>query len=140
MAEAGAPLLRIENLSIDFQSPRGPVHALRNVSLDVPRGSIVGLVGESGSGKSTLALATIGLMQNNAVIRDGRILFDGRDLLKLDAAEMRALRGRRISMVFQDPMTALNPVLSIGRQMIDIQYREPGSTADKRRKATDLLN
>src|SRR5262245_65814537 len=100
MADA---LLRIENLSIDFQSSRGPVHALRNVSLDVPRGSIVGLVGESGSGKSTLALATIGLMENNAVIRDGRILFDGRNLLKLDAAEMRALRGRRISIVFPAP-------------------------------------
>ena len=139
MAEAAAPLLRIENLSIDFRSNRGPVHALRNVSVSVPRGSIVGLVGESGSGKSTLALATMGLLQNNAAVSGGRILFDGRDLLTLNPAEMRDLRGRRIAMVFQDPMTALNPVLSIGRQMTDIQYRDPGSAADKRRKAADLL-
>jgi ABC-type dipeptide/oligopeptide/nickel transport system ATPase component len=137
---AAAPLLQIENLSIEFRSARGPVHALRNVSLAVPRGSIVGVVGESGSGKSTLALATMGLLQNNATISGGRIDFDGRDLLKLDLAELRDLRGRRISMVFQDPMTALNPVLSIGRQMIDIQYRDAGSTADKRRKASELLH
>jgi len=139
MADARSPLLRIENLSIDFLSSRGPVHALRNVSVDVPRGSIVGLVGESGSGKSTLALATMGLMQNNAVVRNGRILFDDRDLLSLSAGELRSLRGRRISMVFQDPMTALNPVQAIGRQMIDIQYRDRGNTADKSRKAADLL-
>jgi oligopeptide/dipeptide ABC transporter ATP-binding protein len=137
---AAAPLLQIENLSIDFQSARGPVHALRNVSLAVPRGSIVGVVGESGSGKSTLALATLGLLQNNAGIKSGRILFDGRDLLKLNGADLRDLRGRRISMVFQDPMTALNPVLSIGRQMTDIQYRDPGSPADKRRKASKSLH
>jgi oligopeptide/dipeptide ABC transporter ATP-binding protein len=137
---AAAPLLQIENLSLEFRSARGPVHALRNVSLAVPRGSIVGVVGESGSGKSTLALATMGLLQNNATISGGRIHFDGRDLLKLNDGELRALRGRRISMVFQDPMTALNPVLSIGRQMIDIQYRDVGSTADKRRKASEMLH
>jgi peptide/nickel transport system ATP-binding protein len=136
---AAAPLLRIENLSIDFQSARGPVHALRDVSIDIPRGSIVGIVGESGSGKSTLALATMGLMQGNAAIKGGRILFEDRDLLQLSADQLRDLRGRRISMVFQDPMTALNPVLSIGRQMIDIQYRDNLGAADKRRKAADMM-
>ena len=95
-----------------------------DVSLDVPRGSIVGIVGESGSGKSTLSLAAIGLLANNAIVRGGQVLFDGADVLAMNTAQLCDLRGRRMSMVFQDPMTSLNPVLSIGTQMLDIQYRD----------------
>jgi peptide/nickel transport system ATP-binding protein len=137
---AGNSILSIRDLSIDFLSPRGPIHALRRVSVDVPRGSIVGIVGESGSGKSTLSLAAIGLLANNAAVRGGQILFDGMDVLAMSAPELRDLRGRRMSMVFQDPMTSLNPVLSIGTQMLDIQYRDRTlSAADKRRKAVAML-
>ncbi len=137
---AADAVLAVRDLSIEFQTPRGPVHALRQVSLDVPRGSIVGIVGESGSGKSTLALAAMGLLPENAVVRGGRILFDGEDVLKMGAARLRDLRGRRMSMVFQDPMTSLNPVLSIGTQMTDIQYRDRASGgAEKRRKAVATL-
>jgi oligopeptide/dipeptide ABC transporter ATP-binding protein len=136
---AAASVLSIEGLSIEFQTPRGPVHALRDVSLDVPRGSIVGIVGESGSGKSTLSLATMGLLPENAAVRGGRILFDGADVLTMGITQLRALRGRRMAMVFQDPMTSLNPVLSIGAQMTDIQYRERGGAADKRAKAAAML-
>jgi peptide/nickel transport system ATP-binding protein len=131
--------LAIHDLSVDFLTSRGPVHALRQVSFSVPRGSIVGIVGESGSGKSTLALAAMGLLPPNATVRGGRILFDGTDILTMTPAQLRNLRGRRISMVFQDPMTSLNPVLSIGTQMIDIQYRNRVSTGEQRRKAAAML-
>jgi len=136
---AADSVLSVRELSIDFLTPRGPIHALRNVSLEVPRGSIVGIVGESGSGKSTLSLAAMGLLPDNAVVRDGRILFDGADLLTMSRPQLRDLRGRRMAMVFQDPMTSLNPVLTIGTQMVDIQYREPLGKADKRRKAAEAL-
>ncbi|MBX6320711.1 MAG: ABC transporter ATP-binding protein [Rhodospirillaceae bacterium] len=133
-------VLEVRGLSVDFLTPRRTVHALRDVSLSVPRGSIVGVVGESGSGKTTLASTAIRLLPDNAMVRAGAVLFEGRDVLAMDDAELRALRGRRMSMVFQDPMTALNPVLSIGAQMTDIQYRERGlGRAGKRRRAVDML-
>jgi peptide/nickel transport system ATP-binding protein len=136
----GDDVLEIRNLTVDLRTPRGAVQALRKVSIDVPRGSIVGLVGESGSGKSTLALAVMGLLPHNAVTREGSIRFSGRELLSLDQGELRRLRGDRLSIVFQDPMTSLNPVRAISLQMMDIQYRERGlSAAQKRRKAAAML-
>ena len=138
--EPAANVLEVEGLSVRFRTPRGPVLALRNVSVEVPRGSVVGLVGESGSGKSTLALAVMGLMSGNASITEGSLRFAGQELLGLKPQELRALRGDRLSMVFQDPMTSLNPVRAIGLQMLDIQYRERSlSLAGKRRKAADML-
>jgi oligopeptide/dipeptide ABC transporter ATP-binding protein len=138
--EASANILEVRDLSVSFRTPRGEVQALRRVSVEVPRGSVVGLVGESGSGKSTLALAVMGLMANNAAISRGSLRFAGRELLGLRPAELRALRGDRLSMVFQDPMTSLNPVRAIGLQMLDIQYRERRlSLAEKRRKAAEML-
>jgi peptide/nickel transport system ATP-binding protein len=137
---ASDPVLQVRDLSIGFRTPRGPVAALRHVNLDVPRGSIVGVVGESGSGKSTLALAIMGLMAGNAEILGGDILFSGIDLRRLSPAGLRDLRGRRMTMVFQDPMTSLNPVRAIGRQMIDIQYRDSNlSIAQKRRRSAEIL-
>jgi peptide/nickel transport system ATP-binding protein len=136
----GGNVLEIRDLSIEFRTPLGPVHALRNVNVDIPRGSIVGLVGESGSGKSTLALAIMGLMPENAVLSSGSIQFGDLDLRRLGPTALRALRGDRLSMVFQDPMTSLNPVRAIGHQMTDIQYRDRGtSMAAKRLKAADIL-
>ncbi len=132
-------LLDVHRLSLDFGSPRGRVHALREVSVQVPRGRIVGVVGESGSGKSTLVSAIMGLLAENAEITSGRIDFDGRDLLQLTARELRALRGRQLSMIFQDPMTALNPVRTIGRMMLDIQYRDRVPAAEKRCRAVAML-
>ncbi|MBI2718087.1 MAG: ABC transporter ATP-binding protein [Rhizobiales bacterium] len=105
----------------------------------VPSGEIVGVVGESGSGKSTLALAVMRLLPGNATVTSGAIGFGGGDLLTLDEEAMRALRGNRIAMVFQDPMTSLNPVRSIGQQMVDIQHRGRASPAEKRRKAAAAL-
>jgi oligopeptide/dipeptide ABC transporter ATP-binding protein len=128
----------IRDLSVNFETERGIVHALRDVSLTVPQGQIVGIVGESGSGKSTLALAIMGLLPANAVIVSGRIDFHGTDLAALPTETWRSIRGERISMVFQDPMTSLNPVRSIGAQMSDIQFRETDSI-NKRERAMAAL-
>jgi peptide/nickel transport system ATP-binding protein len=108
------PLLRIENLNIRF----GSTHAVRGLSLAVGEGESVGLVGESGSGKSVTALAIPGLLDAAATV-DGRIEFDGRELLTLSPEALRRLRGREIAMIFQEPMTALNPVMPVGEQIAE---------------------
>jgi oligopeptide/dipeptide ABC transporter ATP-binding protein len=132
-------LLEVRGLSVDFATPRGRVHALREVDLVVPRGEVMGLVGESGCGKTTLVSAVMNLLADNAEVRGGEVLFDGRDILGLGPGELRRLRGARIAMVFQDPMTALNPVLTIATQAIDVQYRAQGSRSEKRRRAIAML-
>jgi peptide/nickel transport system ATP-binding protein len=114
-------LVEISNLSIDFATGRGAVHALRDVNLSVGRRHIVGLVGESGSGKSTLALALLGLLPENTSKVTGSIELEGKNLLALKPEQLEHLRGRRIAMIFQDPMTALNPVFTIGTQLVDAQ-------------------
>lgn len=133
------PILDIRNLSVDYDTSRGTLHALRDVTLQVPKGKIVGIVGESGCGKSTLISAIIRLMAPNARFSSGTIDFKGRDILPLAERQVRDIRGREITMVFQDPMTSLNPVLSIGTQMIDIQYRDRLSRREKRRRAVEML-
>jgi oligopeptide/dipeptide ABC transporter ATP-binding protein len=132
-------VLEIRDLSVDFLTPRGRVHALRHASLAVPKNRIVGVVGESGSGKTTLILAALALLPANAAVEGGEVIFDGRSMLNLPASELQALRGRRLAAVFQDPMSSLNPVLSIGTQMIDIQYREPMAMREKRARAIAML-
>ncbi|MFT5503726.1 MAG: oligopeptide/dipeptide ABC transporter ATP-binding protein [Gammaproteobacteria bacterium] len=132
-------LLEIRNLNVEYSSERGQLRALRNVELSIPRGSIVGVVGESGCGKSTMINSIIGLLAQNASIASGSIEFEGSDLLKKNDRELRNIRGTQISMIFQDPMTALNPVLSIGTQMIDIQYRDKISKAAKKQRSINML-
>jgi oligopeptide/dipeptide ABC transporter ATP-binding protein len=131
--------LRVRDLSVSYDTRQGSLQALRGVSLDVQAGQIVGVVGESGCGKSTLISALMRLLPENAHVTDGRIELDGEDILTARPRRLRAMRGREISVVFQDPMTSLNPVLSIGRQMRDIQYREGISTAEKDRRAAAML-
>ena len=132
-------VLEIRGLSVEFSTDRGPLKALRDVDLDVPTGSVVGVVGESGCGKSTLIGAVMRLLAENARITAGTVRFEGTDLLGVSDAAMRAIRGERISMVFQDPMTSLNPVLSIGTQMVDIQYRKSRSKEEKAARAVEML-
>ena len=134
-------LLDVRDLSVDFLTVRGKVHALRNVNVRVPKGKVVGIVGESGSGKSTLVWAIMQLLAGNGEITSGSVIFRDRDLLATSPAAMRDLRGEEIAMVFQDPMTAQIPVLSYKRQMVDVLYRRQGlSTSDKVELATRLVH
>ena len=133
-------VLDISGLSVEFATERGQLKALRDVDVVIPEGSIVGVVGESGCGKSTMINSIIGLLAHNARVTSGTINFQGEDLLQKSDREMRNIRGTRISMVFQDPMTTLNPVLSIGTQMIDIQYRDALPKAEKKARSVEMLS
>jgi oligopeptide/dipeptide ABC transporter ATP-binding protein len=137
-----APLLAIENLDLRFASDRGELHGLHGVSLTVGEGEIVGLVGESGCGKSITAASILGLLpMPPARIAGGRILYKGQDLLALADREMRRIRGPEIAMIFQEPMTALNPVFTVGSQMIDVLCRHQKlSRRAARAAAIDWLN
>lgn len=132
-------ILRIRDLSVNYQTDRGVLKAIRHVNLDIPKGSIVGVVGESGCGKSTLIMSIIRQLDDNADIPNGSIEFEKQDLLKLSLDKMREISGTKLSIVFQDPMSTLNPVLSIGRQMIDIQYRDKISKKRKKQRSIDML-
>jgi oligopeptide/dipeptide ABC transporter ATP-binding protein len=133
-------VLSVQGLEVTFATEGGLVRALRGVSLDVPERRVVGIVGESGCGKSTLINAILGLLANNGRITAGRILFrDGTDLVGLPPSAMRDIRGPGIATVFQDPMGALNPVLSVGLQMVKIQYRSGLSEKAKRERAAEML-
>jgi oligopeptide/dipeptide ABC transporter ATP-binding protein len=115
-----APLLFIEDLTVAFATERGPVMAVRGVSLSVAAGETLCLVGESGCGKSVTCHAVLGLLPKNGRVTGGRILFEGRDITALSERELERLRGREIAMIFQDPLTALNPVHSIGKQLAEV--------------------
>src|SRR5947207_1730114 len=114
---ASAPLLQVEDLHVEFTTRRGIVHAVNGISFAIAPGETLGIVGESGCGKSVTSLAVLGLLARNGRVRSGRALFDGRNLIELSDRALRGLRGREIAMIFQDPMTSLNPVLTIGRQI-----------------------
>jgi oligopeptide/dipeptide ABC transporter ATP-binding protein len=133
------PVLLIRDLSVNYETERGAVQALRQVSFSVPPGKIVGIVGESGCGKSTLIASIIRLLAPNARVASGKIVFKGKDLLAMSPDRIRALRGNEISMVFQDPMTSLNPVLTIGRQLADVQHRSRSSRTEKQTRSILML-
>ncbi|MBV8913263.1 MAG: ABC transporter ATP-binding protein, partial [Acetobacteraceae bacterium] len=115
----GTPLLDIDDLRIAFTGYEGSIQVLNGVSLAVAEGEAVGIVGETGCGKSVLARSVL-LLNRGAEVRSGRIRFAGRDVLTMNAAELRALRGAGIGMVFQDPATYLNPVFTVGRQLAEV--------------------
>ena len=135
------PLLSIENLHVHFVTSRGVVRAVEGVSYQVNKGEIVAVVGESGCGKSVTALAVMRLLSQPAGrVVGGRVMFEGRDLLTLSDEEMRATRGRHISMIFQEPMTSLNPVLSIGLQIMEPLTIHLGmDEAEARARAAELM-
>lgn len=116
---ASTPLLSVRDLKLSFRTERGLLHAVRGVSFDLRAGETLAIVGESGSGKSSVARAILGISAANAVVEGGEIRLGGQDLLRLRDAEMDAVRGQRIAMIFQDPMSALNPIMRIGDQLTE---------------------
>jgi peptide/nickel transport system ATP-binding protein len=122
------PLLAVNNFGLEFRTRSGTVHALQHVGLQLHKGEIVGLVGESGSGKSVLSYALLGISDAAARITSGQALFGGMDLLKASPRELANLRGREISMVFQSPRTALNPIRAVGQQIEDVLRRHAVAT------------
>jgi oligopeptide/dipeptide ABC transporter ATP-binding protein len=138
---AREPLLTVEDLHVRFGTERGLVHAVNGVSFDIAPGETLGIVGESGCGKSVTSLAILGILGRNARVTRGKAMFGGRDLLTLDDAQLRSIRGKEIAMIFQDPMTSLNPVLTIGRQIreaLEVHFGMDREQADRR--ATELLD
>jgi oligopeptide transport system ATP-binding protein len=111
------PLLSVDDLRVEFTTGRGTVYAVNGISFEIAAGETLGIVGESGCGKSVTSLAILGILARNGRVTGGRALFEGRDLLQLRDRELREVRGKDIAMIFQDPMTSLNPVLTIGRQI-----------------------
>jgi peptide/nickel transport system ATP-binding protein len=136
------PLLSVRNLVVDFQTGEGITRAVNNVSFDIPAGKTIGIVGESGSGKSVTSLAVMGLLQKPAaIIPQGEILFNGQDLLKFNDSQMRDIRGNQISMIFQEPMTSLNPVYKVGEQIAEtIRIHRKISNKEAWERAVDLMN
>ncbi len=133
-------LLSIEHLKVRFSSRDRTVHAVNGIDLAVHEGEILGLVGESGSGKSVTALSIMGLIRWPGRITEGRILFKGEDLLTKSRREMRTIRGDRIAMIFQDPATSLNPVLTIGEQIAEILvYHKSLTRGEALKKAEEML-
>ena len=135
-------LLSVSDLSVTFRSRgRNVVHAVDELSFDVAPGATVGLVGESGCGKSVTALSVLGLLPSRGVEVSGSVRFDGTELIGLPQSTLRMMRGREISMVFQDPLSSLNPVLTIGRQLTEVLERHRRMTRDQARaEATVLLD
>jgi peptide/nickel transport system ATP-binding protein len=135
-----APLLEVEDLRVAFATRRGNVEALRGISFTVPAGGVLGIVGESGSGKSVASLAVMGLLDRAGSVTGGRIRFDGQDITHAGGRELRRLRGAALSMIFQNPRAALNPIRGIGRQIADVlRAHQPLTRAQARDKAIALL-
>lgn len=137
-----SPLLSVRNLVVDFQTGEGITRAVNNISFDIPQGKTIGIVGESGSGKSVTSLAIMGLLQKPAAtIPQGEILFNNQDLLKFNETQMRDIRGNQISMIFQEPMTSLNPVFKVGDQIAEtIRIHKKISNKEAWDRAVDLMN
>lgn len=134
------PILSIENLHITFSTPDGDVEAVKGLSLELFPGEILGIAGESGSGKSQTWMAPLGLLADNSRV-SGKISFGGRDLLNLNVRDLNKVRGAELAMVFQDPMTSLNPYLKIGLQLLEsIQIHQPElSKSEAKFRCLDML-
>ncbi|MCK6451644.1 MAG: ABC transporter ATP-binding protein [Alphaproteobacteria bacterium] len=134
-------LLEVRNLSVEFATHGGVVHAVENVDLTVDEGEVLGIVGESGSGKSVSSLAVMGLVAPNGRVTADRLSFAGHDLLALSRGQRRAITGRDVAMIFQEPMTSLNPCFTIGFQLVEgMRTHQGGSRAALRRRAVELLD
>jgi oligopeptide/dipeptide ABC transporter ATP-binding protein len=135
-----SPLFEIENLEITFDTARGPLKAVRGVSLVINKGESIGIVGESGSGKTVMSRASMGLLRGRRVKRTGSVKLEGQELLTLSNEEIRGLWGTKMAMIFQDPMTALNPVRRVGSQFNESLVKRLGmSKEDANKRTLELL-
>lgn len=133
-------LLEVKNLCINFGTYGGEVKAVRGVTFDLHKGETLAIVGESGSGKSVACKTIMRILSSNGYIKDGQILFDGKDLTKISEKDMEKVRGKDIAMIFQDPMTSLNPTMTIGKQIMEPIIKHQGfSKEDARKRAIELI-
>ena len=133
-------ILSIENLRIHFETFAGEVQAIRGVNLKLEKGETLALVGESGSGKSVTAKSVMKLLSNNAVVKEGTITFKGENILEKNERDMQSIRGKEIAMVFQDPMTSLDPTMKIGKQITEVIIKhEKASKEEANKRAEELL-
>ena len=133
-------LLEVKNLCVNFGTYGGEVKAVRGVTFDLHKGETLAIVGESGSGKSVACKTIMRLLSSNGYIKDGQILFDGKDLTKISEKDMEKVRGKDIAMIFQDPMTSLNPTMTIGKQIMEPIIKHQGfSKEDARKRAIELI-
>jgi peptide/nickel transport system ATP-binding protein len=140
VSAAPRPLLEVRHLRVEFNARRGTLVAIDDVSFDIAPGEVLGVVGESGAGKSITGTAIIGLLEPPGRVAGGEVLLDGRRIDNLPAEEMRKIRGRQIGAIFQDPLTSLNPLYTVGRQIIEtIQTHLPMNAAQARARAIELL-
>ena len=138
---ARQPLLSVEDLRVEFWTQRGTVHAVNGISFDIAPGETLGIVGESGCGKSVTSLALMGILPRAGKVTSGTAMFGDRDLFRLSDRELRRIRGRDIAMIFQDPMTSLNPVLTIGRQIREaLETHFDLSKTEANKRVADLLD
>ena len=134
-------ILEVKNLKISFRTSAGTLKAVRDISFDLERGRTMAIVGESGSGKSVTSKAILGILAGNSIIDGGEILYDGKDLLKISEDEMYKLRGDKISMIFQDPLSSLNPIVKIGKQITEAMLlKNKASRTEARANFNDLLS
>jgi peptide/nickel transport system ATP-binding protein len=137
---AAEPVLRVEDLHVEFSTEDGIVHAVDGITYEVHRGHTLGIVGESGSGKTVASMTTLGLTRGQGARVSGSILFEGRDLVTLSEKELRAIRGNEIAMVFQDPLSSLHPFYKVGAQLIEaVRAHQDVSRAAARERAVELL-
>jgi len=140
MKNVSVPAIAVEDLSVEFRTRSGTVKVLDHVGFSVEKGETVALVGESGSGKSVTAFAVMGILDAAGKVTSGKAQFGGQDLLALPERELAELRGRELSMIFQNPRTALNPIRKVGQQIADVLVRHGGATrADAPAKAIEML-
>lgn len=131
------PILQVEDLKTSFMTSAGEVQAVRGVSFTVHKGEILGIVGESGSGKSVTSMSILRLLADTARIKSGRVEFEGTDLTKVSDKQMRAIRGQKIAMVFQDPMSSLNPLIPVGKQVAEMMHvHHPDWNGDQLKEKT----
>ncbi len=134
-------ILEVKNLKISFRTSSGTLKAVRDISFDLERGRTLAIVGESGSGKSVTSKAVLGILAGNSIIEGGEIIYDGKDLLKISEEDMCKIRGDKISMIFQDPLSSLNPIVKIGKQITEAMLlKNKTSRREAKKEFNDLLN